>query len=50
MSARDRIRAVAGTLREPRSVNWITEQADAAWSSSNNPVVDWTAVRYQVRV
>jgi len=35
MSARDRIRAVAETLREPRSVNWISEQADAAWSTTN---------------
>ncbi len=35
MSARDRIRAVVETLREPRSVNWISEQADAAWSTTN---------------
>ncbi|WP_115891695.1 DUF7342 family protein [Haloferax sp. Atlit-48N] len=35
MSARERIRAVAETLREPRSVNWISEQADAAWSRTN---------------
>jgi hypothetical protein len=35
MSARERIRAVAETLREPRSVNWISEQADAAWSTTN---------------
>ena len=35
MSARDRIRAVAGSLHEPRSVNWISEQADAAWSTTN---------------
>ncbi|GAB6878345.1 hypothetical protein JCM17823_06190 [Halorubrum gandharaense] len=35
MSARDRIRAVAETLREPRSVNWVSEQADAAWSTTN---------------
>jgi len=35
MSARDRIRAVTETLREPRSVNWISEQADAAWSTTN---------------
>jgi len=28
MSAHNRIRAVAETLREPRSVNWISEQAD----------------------
>jgi hypothetical protein len=35
MSARDRIRAVAETLREPQSVNWICEQADAAWSTTN---------------
>lgn len=35
MSARERIRAVAETLREPRSINWISEQADAAWSTTN---------------
>ena len=35
MNARDRIRAVAETLREPRSINWISEQADAAWSTTN---------------
>lgn len=35
MSARERIRSVAETLREPRSVNWISEQADAAWSTTN---------------
>jgi len=35
MSARDRIRAVAESHREPRSVNWISEQADAAWSTTN---------------
>jgi hypothetical protein len=40
MSARDRIRAVAGTLREPRSVNWISEQADAAWSTTNEELQD----------
>ena len=38
MSARERIRAVAETLREPRSVNWISEQADAAWSTTNEEV------------
>jgi predicted transcriptional regulator len=35
MSARERIRAVAETLKEPRSVNWISEQANAAWSTTN---------------
>ena len=40
MSARDRIRAVAETLREPRSVNWISEQADAAWSTTNDELQD----------
>ncbi len=34
MSARDRIRAIAETLREPRSINWISEQADTAWSTT----------------
>ncbi|MFT4922267.1 MAG: putative transcriptional regulator [Haloarculaceae archaeon] len=40
MSTRDRIRAVAETLREPRSVNWISEQADAAWSTTNEELQD----------
>jgi len=40
MSARDRIRAVAETLREPRSVNWISKQADAAWSTTNEEFQD----------
>ena len=40
MSARDRIRAVVETLREPRSVNWISEQADAAWSTTNEELQD----------
>jgi len=34
-SARERVRAVVETLREPRSVNWISEQADAAWSTTD---------------
>ncbi|MDT3437388.1 hypothetical protein [Haloarcula sp. 1CSR25-25] len=40
MSARDRIRAVAELLRDPRSVNWISEQADAAWSTTNEELQD----------
>ena len=40
MSARDRIRAVAETLREPQSVNGIREQADAAWSTTNEELQD----------
>jgi hypothetical protein len=35
MGARERIRSVAETPREPRSINWISEQADAAWSTTN---------------
>lgn len=35
MSARERIRSVAETLREPRSTNWISDQADASWSTAN---------------
>ncbi|MFC6733971.1 MULTISPECIES: hypothetical protein [unclassified Haladaptatus] len=35
MSARERIRAVAESMREPRSVNWVSEQANAAWSTTN---------------
>ncbi|WP_129116113.1 DUF7342 family protein [Halegenticoccus tardaugens] len=40
MSARERIRSVAETLREPRSVNWISDQADAAWSTTNEELQD----------
>jgi len=40
MSPRERIRAVAETIREPRSVNWISEQADAAWSTTNEELQD----------
>ena len=40
MSARERIRAVAETLREPRSINWISGQADAAWSTANAEIQD----------
>jgi hypothetical protein len=39
-SARERIRSVATTLREPRSVNWISEQADAAWSTTDEELQD----------
>ncbi|WP_101297073.1 DUF7342 family protein [Halegenticoccus soli] len=40
MSARERIRSAAETLREPRSVNWISDQADAAWSTTNEELQD----------
>jgi len=40
MSARDRIRAVAETLHQPRSANWISEQADTAWSTTNAELQD----------
>ena len=40
MSARERIRTVAETLRKPRSVNWLSEQADAAWSTTNEELQD----------
>jgi predicted transcriptional regulator len=40
MSVRDRIRAVAETFREPRSVNWISEHADAACSTTNEELQD----------
>lgn len=36
MSARERIRAIATTLREPRSINWISEQADASWDTTKS--------------
>lgn len=34
-SARERVRVVAETLREPRSANWISEQADVSWSTAS---------------
>jgi hypothetical protein len=40
MSARERIRSVAETLREPRSVNWISNQADTAWSTTSEELQD----------
>lgn len=40
MSARERIRSVATTLHEPRSINWISDQADAAWSTTNEELQD----------
>lgn len=39
-SARERVRAVAETLGEPRSTNWISEQAEAAWSTTNSELAD----------
>lgn len=37
MTARDRIEAVALTLREPRSVNWIKEQAEVgSWETTKS--------------
>ncbi|WP_424016301.1 DUF7342 family protein (plasmid) [Halorientalis pallida] len=35
MSARERVRSVAESLRDPRSTNWISEQADTSWSTTN---------------
>ena len=40
MSARQRIRSVALTLSEPRSTNWISEQAETAWSTTNQELED----------
>lgn len=40
MSARERVRAVVETLREPRSTNWISERADVAWSTTNEELQD----------
>ncbi|WEL20301.1 hypothetical protein [Halorhabdus sp. BNX81] len=39
-SARERVQSVAETLREPRSINWISEQADVAWSTANETLED----------
>ena len=40
MSARERIRSIALTLSEPRSTNWISDQAEAAWSTTNQELED----------
>jgi len=40
MSARERIRSVALTLSKPRSTNWISEQAETAWSTTNQELDD----------
>jgi len=40
MTARDRVEAVALTLREPRSVNWIKEQAEVgSWETTKSQLV-----------
>ena len=39
-SARERVQAVAETLGEARSTNWISEQADVAWSTANETLAD----------
>jgi hypothetical protein len=39
-NARERIRSVALTLGEPRSTNWISEHAEAAWSTTNQELDD----------
>ena len=39
-SARERVKSVAETLHEPRSTNWISEQADVAWSTANETLED----------
>jgi hypothetical protein len=43
MSARERIRSVVETLREPRSVNWISEQAATAWATTNEELENLVA-------
>lgn len=50
MSARERVRSVADTLREPRSTNWISEQADAAWSTANEELEELVDQRRLRRV
>lgn len=43
MTARDRIEAVALTLREPRSVNWIKEQAEVgSWETTKSQLESLT--------
>lgn len=36
LSARERVRTVATTLSQPRSVNWIREEADVSWATAKD--------------
>ena len=36
MSARERVRAVARTLSQPRSTQWISEQASVGWGTADS--------------
>lgn len=38
MSARKRIQAVAATLRKPRSIEWISDQADTDWKTTDDEI------------
>lgn len=35
-TARERVRAIAETMTEPRSINWISTQANVAWSTARD--------------
>jgi len=36
LSARERVRTVATTLSQPRSVNWIRKEADVSWATAKD--------------
>lgn len=38
MSARSRVEAVATTLTQPRSINWISEQAGTGWETAKKQI------------
>lgn len=42
MSARDRVRAVAKTVSEPRSTQWISEQASVGWGTADSELTKLT--------
>lgn len=41
-SARERVRAVARTLSEPRSTQWISEQASVGWGTADSELSNLT--------
>jgi DNA-binding transcriptional ArsR family regulator len=42
MTARERVETIATTLSEPRTANWIAEQADVKWDTAKKHLDDLT--------
>jgi DNA-binding transcriptional ArsR family regulator len=40
MTARERVKTIATTLSEPRTANWIAEQADVTWDTAKKHLDD----------